>query len=175
MYVPYAENVMCSVYGAFHGGDVFGYVLGRRADSGGVWVMDIPRSSQKLNPSRLQERMFVYTVTNKVINTFKEVGLPYILHSVEFFRGGSSRAGPGHLRNGSSGSGKKKCVVFKDQVIQSPEKSGAERNREGKEDREFLEHTRHELNRLITHYMVLLHFWMLVRHRARQAPFLASP
>lgn len=44
--------------------------------------------SSKLNASRLQNQMFAYTVTNQIINTFLEVGLPFILRGVSNVRAG---------------------------------------------------------------------------------------
>ena len=44
--------------------------------------------SSKLNSSRLQNQMFAYTVTNQIINTFLEVGLPFILRGVGNVRSG---------------------------------------------------------------------------------------
>lgn len=104
MYIPYGEDVMGWVCDVFHGDDVWGHVLGPAAGGAkslgtGIGVTDISSARQKLNPSRLQEQMFAYTVTNQDIDTFQEIGLPYILRFIESFR---SRPGPGHSRNRSS-------------------------------------------------------------------------
>lgn len=42
----------------------------------------------KLNASRLQNQMFAYTVTNQAINTFLEIGLPFVLRGVSSVRSG---------------------------------------------------------------------------------------
>ena len=42
----------------------------------------------KLVPSRLQNQMFAYTVTNQIINTFLEIGLPFITRGVSNVRSG---------------------------------------------------------------------------------------
>ncbi|PVF99896.1 DUF590-domain-containing protein [Serendipita vermifera] len=44
--------------------------------------------SSKLNASRLQNQMFAYTVTNQIINTFLEVGLPFILRGAQNVKSG---------------------------------------------------------------------------------------
>ena len=43
----------------------------------------------KINASRLKSQVFAYTVTNQVINTFLEVGLPFILRWVNDLRSGN--------------------------------------------------------------------------------------
>ena len=91
----------------------------------GVWA----NQKQGTDPTRLQGQMFAYTVTNQGVNTFLEVGLPFILRKVDAFRNGQSS----HKHSSSDGSnGKKKRVVFED------EESGE------KEEREFLAAVRHE-------------------------------
>jgi hypothetical protein len=93
--------------------------------------------------------MFAYTVTNQIINTFTEIGLPYILRFV-----GSVRNGKGGRKPGG---GKMKRVVFEDEVVGrqqqeggSPEKGGEGEKgvlaeKEAKENREFLETVRSEV------------------------------
>ena len=39
--------------------------------------------ASKLDSSRLQNQMFAYTVTNQIINTFLEIGLPYVLKAIK--------------------------------------------------------------------------------------------
>jgi len=89
--------------------------------------MDASRARQKLNPARLRDQMFAYTVTNQFINTFIEVGLPFILRGgLKFWKS----------RNGSSTSsspGAKKRVVFED-----------EKEKGTVEEREFLKKVRDE-------------------------------
>lgn len=86
-------------------------------------MTDVSSAKRKLNPSRLQDQMFAYTVTNQIVNTFTEIGLPYIIRFVDSVRNGKSKKG-GRSRSGSGG--KKKRVVFKDEVVkqQQSEKSG---------------------------------------------------
>ncbi|KDQ51062.1 hypothetical protein JAAARDRAFT_185547 [Jaapia argillacea MUCL 33604] len=103
----------------------------------GLWMADASAARQKLDPSRLQNQMYAYTVTNQIVGTFLEVGLPFILRAVDSIKSGRGFSGAfvyAHLRNGSS-SGKGKRVVFEDET------SGAD----GKEEREFLEQVRREV------------------------------
>lgn len=51
-------------------------------------VADTSAIASKINGSRLQNQMFAYTVTNQIINTFLEVGLPFILRGVGNVRSG---------------------------------------------------------------------------------------
>ncbi|THG94392.1 hypothetical protein EW145_g8149, partial [Phellinidium pouzarii] len=58
--------------------------LGKGGSKGGmrkVWA-----SGAETDPARLQNQMFAYTVTNQVVNTFTEVGLPFITRKIEEMR-----------------------------------------------------------------------------------------
>lgn len=44
----------------------------------------------RINVGRLKNQVFAYTVTNQVVNTFLEVGLPYILRFVNDWRAGKT-------------------------------------------------------------------------------------
>ncbi|KAJ6504498.1 calcium-activated chloride channel-domain-containing protein, partial [Mycena vulgaris] len=94
----------------------------------GLWDVDTSAAGQKLNAARLKDQMFAYTVTNQVVNTFVEIGLPYVLRGVESFRNRSSST------NGNGNGKGKKRVVFEDEK----EKGGAE-------EREFLEGVRKQV------------------------------
>ncbi|KAJ7811213.1 calcium-activated chloride channel-domain-containing protein [Mycena olivaceomarginata] len=94
-----------------------------------MWDVDTSAAGQKLNAGRLKDQMFAYTVTNQIVNTFVEIGLPYILRGVESFRTRKSN-GNG---NGKGEKGKKR-VVFED-----------EKEKGGQEEREFLEQVRKEV------------------------------
>ena len=50
------------------------------------WDMDIVSARHRLNPGRLREQMFAYTVTNQVMDTLSEVGLPFVLRFVQHMR-----------------------------------------------------------------------------------------
>lgn len=97
--------------------------------SGGMWDMNISRARRKLNPSRLRDQMFAYTVTNQIVNTFVEVGLPYITRFVS-----SARNGKGTPKPGSPEGEPKKRVVFED-----------EKEKGGMEERMFLDKVREEV------------------------------
>ncbi|PFH53223.1 hypothetical protein AMATHDRAFT_73446 [Amanita thiersii Skay4041] len=62
------------------------------------WDIDTQRARQKLNPARLRDQMFAYTVTNQIIGFFIEVGLPFVLRAIEKFR----QNGKTHTTNAKS-------------------------------------------------------------------------
>ncbi|KAF8962021.1 calcium-activated chloride channel-domain-containing protein [Flammula alnicola] len=107
------------------------------------WNANPTAVQTKLNPGRLREQMFAYTVTGQVSNTFMEVGLPFILRRIDAFRKKrNSKAVPLHSAvapgsstsdNGSVSGGPKKRVVFED-----------EKERGGMEERAFLDSVRQE-------------------------------
>lgn len=74
-----------------------------------LWDMDHGSARSKLDPSRLQNQMFAVTVTNQVVNTFLEIGLPYITRAVD-----SLRSGKGLTLASNSAGAKKKRVMFED-------------------------------------------------------------
>ncbi|TFK25156.1 DUF590-domain-containing protein [Coprinopsis marcescibilis] len=92
---------------------------------GGLWDMDVMNARKKLNPARLRDQMFAFTVTNQVINTFNEIGLPYVLRAVNSFM----KKGNGK----NNGDTLKKKVVFED-----------EKEKGGLEERAYLERVRSE-------------------------------
>lgn len=89
-----------------------------------IWESNASSARGKLNPSRLQDQMFAYTVTNQVVGLFMEIALPFILRQIDIIRNGKPIISSG---------GKKKRVVFED------EERGA------KEEREFVEKVRKEV------------------------------
>lgn len=108
----------------------------------GLWDANTANVRAKLNPSRLREQMFAYTVTNQVINSFMEVGLPYILRWVANLRNKKANSHknstPPVTNSNSSASSDttntlRKRVVFED-----------EKERGGLEERVFLDKVRHE-------------------------------
>lgn len=107
----------------------------------------------KTDPTRLQNQMFAYTVTNQIVGNATEVGLPFVMSKIQSFRAKrhtpsgpptssssasttiSSNSGHGGFGLGFGFGGKKsggKRVVFEDE------------ERGEKEEREFLERVRHE-------------------------------
>lgn len=122
-----------------------------------MWDIDPSNARLKLNPGRLREQMFAYTVTGQVVNTFTEVALPFLLRRINAFRkdraannhkpkpivasSGASNTGPptgnssaveGQNQNASSPTLKKR-VVFED-----------EKERGGLAERAFLDRVREE-------------------------------
>lgn len=108
-----------------------------------IWDASPMAVHTKLNHGRLRDQMFAYTVTNQAVNTFQEVGLPFILRRIETFRKDKAKAknaaagGSAPSSNSSAasdnGSGLKKRVVFED-----------EKERGGMAERQFLDRVREE-------------------------------
>ena len=127
VYIPFGGDVMRWVQmelfsegNVFGGRNVFGNVL-----KGELWMTDLSSARQKLNPKRLQDQMFVYTVQAQVVNAFTEIVLPYILRWVD------------HVRINVLKKNKKR-VIHQDQI-----NSGDDG--EEKENREFLERVRSQV------------------------------
>lgn len=106
----------------------------------GLWDTDGVRARSKLNPSRLQDQMFAFMVTNQVINTFFEIGLPFILRAIDSVRSGKKLALMEPVA-GTADITKKKRVMFEDDNGDSE----AEMNANGTEERNFLERVRREV------------------------------
>ncbi|KAG8220382.1 calcium-activated chloride channel-domain-containing protein, partial [Butyriboletus roseoflavus] len=101
-----------------------------------LFEADTTRARLNLNPSRLQEQMFAFSVTTQVMDNIQDIFLPFVMRAI-----GSFRAGKG-FRNGSGkGIGKKKRVAFDD------EPAGQARDDvRTREEREFLEIVRSEVS-----------------------------
>ncbi|KAJ6621490.1 calcium-activated chloride channel-domain-containing protein [Mycena sp. CBHHK59/15] len=135
VYVPFGEGIMRVVQvWLFKGSvDASGAALNATAPEVNatvhthhMWDVDTSAAGRKLNSARLKDQMFAYTVTNQVVNTFVEVGLPFVLRALGSFRNGNG--------NGGKGEKGKKRVVFED-----------EKEKGGEEEREFLEGVRREV------------------------------
>ncbi|THH17844.1 hypothetical protein EW146_g3059 [Bondarzewia mesenterica] len=138
VYVPFGEPMMQYVQQRlFLGGDALSSLVESEKAQAGKALFETNASAgkNKLDRSRLQSQMFAYTVTNQVINTFTEIGLPFILRAVDSVRLGHGLGGILGKRRASFGTtpAKKKRVGFED------EKNGA------REEREFLERVRREV------------------------------
>lgn len=159
VYVPFGEGLMRYVQNSLFSGSVksgsrsgfgakiIGILNGTTADSAAgfaseklanvgasksnVWDRDMGSARQKLNPTRLRDQMFAYTVTNQIVNSFTEVGLPYIMRFVSAFR---HRHEKNNSKPGSPSGEPKKRVVFED-----------EKERGGMEERVFLDSVREEV------------------------------
>ena len=131
--------------------------------SSSIWDMDVERARQKLDPKRLKDQMFAYAVTNQVVDTFMEVGMPFVMRAFNNFwknggkvkkitgsgSSGAPKTGLGPTASPSGGSvisasgstggsisgspSVRKRVVFED-----------EQERGGMEEREFLDKVRAE-------------------------------
>jgi anoctamin-10 len=141
VYVPFGEGVMRIVQVWLFDG--FGFKAAQdvtdsshsfhQQNTTNVWEMNASSARERLNPQRLRDQMFAYTVTNQIVNTFVEVGLPFVLRAVANFRNGKKDAGSSGS-SVSSGGSKRKKVVFED-----------EKARGGQEELEFLEEVRNEV------------------------------
>lgn len=108
------------------------------------WERDSLNARTKLNPKRLQDQMFAFTVTNQVVNTFLEIGLPFVLRAIASIRSGKglSLAAPAAGTGSSNGiGGKKKRVMFEDQSADSE----VERLAIQGEEREFMDRVKKEV------------------------------
>jgi anoctamin-10 len=97
VYVPFGEYIMATVHTFMlkeatksDHSKADAKVHDKAAEVEPVTAITAANISSKLNVSRLQNQMFAYTVTNQIVNTFLEVGLPFILRGV-----GNVRAGKG--------------------------------------------------------------------------------
>ncbi|KAI0918035.1 hypothetical protein AcW1_007015 [Taiwanofungus camphoratus] len=106
----------------------------------GFWEMDVANARNKLSPTRLQDQMFASTVTNQVVDTFLEIGLPYVLRAFESLRRGKGLRLAASPVSASS-TGKKKRVMFEDQAGQSDRVSSENEQ----EEREFMEVVKREV------------------------------
>ncbi|KAL0955278.1 hypothetical protein HGRIS_004168 [Hohenbuehelia grisea] len=141
VYVPFGEEVMHAVQqwvGSVRVDSSFGWVAERlRAmglnetlahgvharnvvseatgakQAGALWEMDATHARKKLNPSRLRDQMFAFTVTNQVVNTFMEIGLPFVLRFIERLQ---TKKKPAAAATNSPGLSQKK-VVFEDERL----------------------------------------------------------
>ncbi|KAI0630727.1 DUF590-domain-containing protein [Trametes polyzona] len=171
VYVPFGEEVMAAIqYYLFYGdtplrvtartwlSSVFsalpanvtapfnataGVEGAKNGSARAFWDKDSGSARSKLSSTRLQDQMFAFTVTNQVINTFMEIGLPFVLRAVASVRSGKglSLAAPAAGANGGNGNGKKKRVMFEDQTAEAE----AERLAQLEEEREFLDRINREV------------------------------
>ena len=167
VYVPFGEEVMVLVqYYLFHGdstaktwlasmvsvlpanvtaafNDTSAKTVPKKSSNNRTfWESDSVNARTKLNPKRLQDQMFAFMVTNQVVNTFLEIGLPFVLRAVTSFRSGKglSLAAPAAGASGANGNGgKKKRVAFEDQPAGSGEGELEE------EEREFMDAVKKEV------------------------------
>ncbi|KAG6849673.1 hypothetical protein H0H93_006389 [Arthromyces matolae] len=139
VYVPFGEGVMQVLH------TLLFTEANDMATSSNVTVSDgvspVPASTlsgaskfnakHKINPGRLKDQMFAYTVTNQVVNTFVEVGLPFALRALVSFR--NRKKNPSAPAIPTEKNGVKKRVVFED-----------EKEKGGLAEREFLDAVREQ-------------------------------
>ncbi|KAF9564904.1 DUF590-domain-containing protein [Agrocybe pediades] len=170
VYVPFGEGVMRWVQAWLFGGaqTTHGFVANIRNMMNGtvvtgqtiepvlkatgaaaMWDVNPSNVRLKLNSGRLRDQMFAYTVTNQAVNTFMEVGLPFILRRVDTYKKNkdaaknktkngtnnstSSASNAGSVVGSDNGTLVKKRVIFED-----------EKERGGLVERAFLDSVRAE-------------------------------
>ncbi|KAI5124246.1 hypothetical protein M0805_005095 [Coniferiporia weirii] len=130
------------------GGFGFGFGFGKNS-AREVWA-----HSAKTDPARLQNQMFAYTVTNQAVNTFTEIGLPFItrkLGEMRAARKAKASGGAGGSASPSTGSSATASSVASPSVGSGPGKKNGKRvvfedeERGEKAERAFLAGVRHEL------------------------------
>ncbi|KAJ7230352.1 calcium-activated chloride channel-domain-containing protein [Mycena pura] len=137
VYVPFGEGIMRTVQIWLFNSSVQAEAAAAKHNvttdatsrAQALWNVDTSVAGQKVNTARLRDQMFAYTVTAQVVNTFVEIGLPFVLRAVESFR--TRKANGNGKGNGDKG---KKRVVFED-----------EKEKGGMEEREFLEGVRKQM------------------------------
>jgi hypothetical protein len=94
VYVPFGEAIMATVYMTLFaegtGAPLSTDHLTTTASAIYTGAVKVEPTSfhannftSKLDASRLQNQMFAYTVTNQILDTFLEVGLPYVLKIIK--------------------------------------------------------------------------------------------
>lgn len=161
VYVPFGEQVMTFVQARLFGRDAHAAVgwatsviatftpgptgTGKPHEQHQFWETDGVRAVSKLDPSRLQNQMFAVTVTNQVVNTFLEVGLPYVIRAVTALRArynNRDKHDKHHEDTDDSDAvdvGKKRVAFADDGATAALEKSA-----NGRAEREFLGRVRAE-------------------------------
>jgi len=137
VYVPFGQQIMTYVHSQLSTQPGLNETAEATKDAAsmGIWEHDIGSVATSINTTRLQNQMYAYTVTNQIVGTFLEVGLPYVMRFLGRVRGGAA---------GGNGKAKGKRVDFQDEsssVAESSTTSGSER----KEERELLVRIRKEV------------------------------
>jgi len=94
VYVPFGEAIMATVHMMFFAEGTESLsstdhitTTASAIYTGAVRVDPTPLQAthfaNKLDSARLQNQMFAYTVTNQILNTFLEIGLPYVLKAIK--------------------------------------------------------------------------------------------
>ena len=96
VYVPFGESIMATVYMSFfaEGTDSPSFTDRITTTATAIYTgtakdqptpLHTTNFASKLDSSRLQDQMFAYTVTNQILDSFLEIGLPFVLKAI---RGG---------------------------------------------------------------------------------------
>ena len=123
----------------------------------GMWDIDVQHARQKLDPSRLKDQMFAYMVTNQVVDTFMEVGMPFVMRGFNNFwkNGGKVKKATSGAATTSATSSPSGGTVISVSGVSGASISGSpsikkrvifedEQERGGMEEREFLDKVRAE-------------------------------
>ena len=137
VYVPFGQQIMTYVHSQLNAQPGLNETAeaAKDAASAGIWEYDIGNITTSIDNTRLQNQMYAYTVTNQIVGTFLEVGLPYIMRFLGRVQGGAA---------GGNAKAKGKRVDFQDEnssVAESSTVGGGER----KEERELLVRIRKEV------------------------------
>jgi hypothetical protein len=118
IYMPFGQQIMTYVHmqlSAQPGLSETAKAAKDAAASAGIWQHDIGNITTSINTMRLQNQMYTYTVTNQVIGTFLEIGLPYIMRFIGRVQGGAASG---------NGKAKGKRVDFQDESSGGAESTG---------------------------------------------------
>ena len=137
VYVPFGEPIMAYFHSQLSAPPGLNETVEgvKEAASAGIWQVDIGSITTSIDTTRLQSQMYAYTVTNQIVGTFLEVGLPYIMRFLGRVQGGAL---------GGNGKAKGKRVDFQDESSGGTELSTASGG-ERKEERELLVRIRKEV------------------------------
>jgi len=137
VYVPFGQQIMTYVHSQLNAqsGLNESAEAAKEAASAGIWVHDIGNVTMSIDTTRLQNQMYAYTVTNQIIGTFLEVGLPYVMRFLGRVQGRTASG---------NGKAKGKRVDFQDEGSGAAE-SSATSGEERKEERELLVRIRKEV------------------------------
>ena len=132
VYVPFGQQIMAFVHLQLDPRPGLNETVEATKDaaSAGIWQHDIGDITTSINSTRLQSQMYAYTVTNQIVGTFLEVGLPYIMRFLGRVQGGAAKGKRVDFKDGGSGVAEPSAI-----------NSGDER----KEERELLVRIRKEV------------------------------
>ena len=132
VYVPFGQQIMTFVHSQLDTQPGLNETAEATKDaaSAGIWQHDIGNLTTSFDATRLQSQMYAYTVTNQIIGTFLEVGLPYIMRFLGRVQGGSAKG---------------KRVDFKDEDSAAAKSTATNNGDATKEERELLVRIRKEV------------------------------